>query len=282
MYTIISMSKNNDGYNYKDKIVKKVSSYFNELLKAIRNNDIKKLNYLSKYIHEAKYTSLGYATTGPGKGFGGDKFKHLVDSLKNSNAFKTGFINDILDVELYVENIGVDMISDLITNLIQDVLSEYTLNKVNSLKMGHVIRNVKTNYWNESIQKWELEDLPTIEYVSSANGKIFNYILVPFEYTTDDSQKERILSKIFTDCIYNIYENKILSNPQDYESYIRELKDDRKIVYKNKVAKLINEEFGQGSAKEEGTRYATSKGLLDLVQKYPKIKQFIENNIKNK
>jgi len=122
MYTIIHKNSTDDGYEYKDRIVEKVRIYFEELLKAVREGENERLNYISKHIHEAKYTCLGYSISGPGKGFGEDKFAFLIASMKRSEAYYTGLISDVLDVELYVDNVGVDIISDLVTNLIQDVL----------------------------------------------------------------------------------------------------------------------------------------------------------------
>ena len=111
IYTILHVNKNDDGYEYKRKIVNKVKTYFDELLSAVsythldvykrqllsavQRDDVSKIDYLSKNVHEAKYTGLGFSTSGSGKGFGKDKFNSLVQSIKNSEAYKSGTISDI-------------------------------------------------------------------------------------------------------------------------------------------------------------------------------------------
>ena len=279
MYTIIHRTSKEKGFEFKDRVVEKVRTYFEEVLKAIKDNNEEKLRVLSKHIHEAKYTCLGYSTEGPGKGFGASKFTKLVASIKKSEAFETGLISDVLDVELYVEQIGVDIISDLITNLIQDVLSEYTENVVNELAMADKLRNVMTHYWDEEKREWAKAYLPMVSYIKELGSKEYNYLLVPEGFTCDENQKDRILRQIFDNCVYEIYSQKIMSDRSRYEQYIYETKN-KVGVHKKQVSRLINEEFGQGSA-IEGRGYLTPKGLLDLIKHYREIKDFIESDIKN-
>ncbi|MEL5897806.1 hypothetical protein AAGC94_06960 [Clostridium sporogenes] len=279
MYTIIHRNLKDDGNEYKDRVVEKVRTYFEEVLNAVRSCNNDRLNYLSKYVHEAKYTSLGYSISGPGKGFGEDKFTFLVDSMKKSEAYSSGLISDVLDVELYVDNVGVDIVSDLVTNLIQDVLSEYTEKKLNELKMGDKIRYVVTHYWDETSREWKTKEMPTVFYTKSLGCKEYNYLLVPETFTADEKQKERIIKKIFDDCVYQLYRDRVLSDEEKHSEYIHEYKNGDKEVYKKKVAKFINDEFGEGSAKE-GNGYLTSKGLLDLINKYDVVKNFLDSVIK--
>lgn len=280
MYTILHINKKHEGYEYKDRVINKVRTYFEEVLKAVKTDDKEKIKYLSKNIHEAKYTNLGYSVSGSGKGFGKDKFTFLVDSLRKSDAYNSGTISDILDVELYVDNIGVDIISDLITNLIQDVLSEYTEKKLENLNMSSNITHSNLHYWNEISKSWENKKMPVVFYNNKESSKIYNYLLVPYDFTSDENQKEYIVKKIFDECVYKLYEKKIFSNPVKYESYIHEYKGGNQTVYKKKVVNLINHELGEGSAKE-GNGYLTAKGLLGLIDNYDNIKEFIELEIKN-
>lgn len=61
MYTIIHRNSKDEGYQFKYRIIEKVKTYFEEVLNAIRSHSDTKLEYLAKHVHEAKYTSLGYA-----------------------------------------------------------------------------------------------------------------------------------------------------------------------------------------------------------------------------
>ena len=170
------------------------------------------------------------------------------------------------------------MISDLITNLIQDMLSEYTFEVVNNLVKGDKIRKVKTHYWDENSKCWMEKQLDMLCYSSELGGKEEYYLLVPKSFTAYANQKDVIMKEIFNGCIYSIYEKKILSDENEYGNYIHYGKNSKK-VYKKAVANLISNEFSKESVKK-GNGYITTKGLLDLVKKYPEIRDFIKNDLK--
>lgn len=278
IYTILHVNKNDDGYEYKQKIVNKVKTYFDELLSAVQRDDVSKIDYLSKNVHEAKYTGLGFSTSGSGKGFGKDKFNSLVQSIKNSEAYKSGTISDILDVELYVDNIGVDTLSDLVTNLIQDVLSEYTEKKVQNLSKNNHLIYSDLHYWDAESRTWQVKKLPVICYKNLADKDMY-YLLVPYCLTSSEKCKVDIFNQIFDKCIRKVFERIILSDKTTYGGYIHELKTGEPVVYKKRIVKLINAELGEGCAKK-GNGYVTSKGLLALINSYDEIKDFIDSEIK--
>lgn len=275
LYTIIHNNVDGQANNFKDRIIAQIDTYFSALLEAIKTNDIKKIQYLAKYVHEAKYTGLGYSETGPGKGFGECKFKKLVESISKSEAYKTGEIEDILDIELFIKGIGVDMISDLVTNLIQDVLGEYTIKILNNLRKGDKLIKVMTNYWDENKKRWDKKEIYMLRYKEE---KEYTYLLVPINYTCKDDQKNKLVSRIFDEVVYELYKEKILKDRNKYEKYISNTKKEVK-VYKKDVTQLIEEELGKEYVKK-GNGYLTAKGVLGLVRKYPQIKKYIEENIK--
>lgn len=276
LYTIIHIRSNVVGYDVKEKIIKKVQSFFEEILNAIINDDENKHEYLSSNLHEAKYTKLGYSINGPGKALGKEKYKKLITSLKNSEAFKTNSIEDILDTELYIKDIGVDIISDLITNLIQDILSEYTEKTLNDLAMGDKIRYIDTHYWDENSNEWINEKLAMLNYKDNLNySKEYNYLLVPNSFTADSHQKERIIQNIFNNCIFEIFKSKILSDKSKNANYIGK----NNTVYKYKAIEFIKDELGENCSTKDN-KYITSHGLMSLIKKYPEIKKYIDENIK--
>ena len=226
-----------------------------------------------KNLHEAKYTMLGYSKGSPGQAFGPEKFNKLVNSIKSSRAFKSNNINSFLDIELYAKGIGVDLISDLISNLAQDVLAEYTEERLNSLSMGDKIRYVNTHCWDEEYRMWNYKELAMVNYCKEFGEKEFNYLLVPKCFTSDNTQKYKIIKNIFDNCIYDIYKKRILSDKNKYKKYMGK----NKKVYKYKVVQCINDEFGYET---KGKRSVILfKSLLDLIIKYPQIKKYIDENI---
>ena len=60
------------------------------------------------------------------KGVWPKKANDLLDAIIGSNAIKQGLVAEILDMNLFVENIGPDNISDMVTNIIKRELCIYT------------------------------------------------------------------------------------------------------------------------------------------------------------
>lgn len=283
IYSILTCYNKCEGYEYKDRIINKVRTYFEELLNAIRNDNKEKLNYLSKNIGEAKFTKLGYSKTKSGSAIGKKKFEELINSIKKSDAYETGDIGDILDVQLYADKIDVDNISDLITNLVYDVFSDYTVGKLENLGCSDRLDYYKLHYWNENLRQWEEKELSVISFgdmENLSNEERYNYLLVPFSFTSDKYQTRHIYKDIFDNIVYDLFSKKFLENPYDYQEYIYEYADGiRKKVNKKSVAKFIKDKFSKDFAKESG-EYLTPKGLLYLIKNYSEVRDYVEKNIK--
>lgn len=104
-----------------------IRSYFNELLFALRSNNVARANHLLSHLHEPNETCLGVSRGTPsGRGVGEHKASMLADALVNSKAFQSGLLTDMSEAELFVHGIGRDTISDLTTNILRGLLAEYT------------------------------------------------------------------------------------------------------------------------------------------------------------
>jgi hypothetical protein len=104
-----------------------VQSFFGTVLthiKAGRHGDAERLLLA---LREPNETHLGMSR---GKSRGralGDSSAHDVwNALSNSQAARTGLIRDLEDTVLLIPGIGVDVISDMTTNIIRGPLIEYT------------------------------------------------------------------------------------------------------------------------------------------------------------
>jgi hypothetical protein len=104
-----------------------IRSFFLCLLQSLREEDLSIANELMSNFQEPKETFLGVSKGIPkGRGVGTAQAAQLTDAVKRSRAFKTGLLEDLSEMALYVEGIDRDKISDLTTNLIRDLLVEYT------------------------------------------------------------------------------------------------------------------------------------------------------------
>ena len=104
-----------------------VQQYFSHLLKLAINNDYKMGYLYTKNFSEINETRLGYSKNKPNGLSGGEHLGNKIfDLIKDSSAIKTGMIGDIFDAEVMIEKLGVDKLSDFISNLILEELVLYT------------------------------------------------------------------------------------------------------------------------------------------------------------
>jgi hypothetical protein len=104
-----------------------IRTFFLEVLDALRSGDTARAKSLMSHLHEPRETFLGVSSGVPkGLGVGSQQSGQLISALRNSRAFKTGMLTDLSEVALYIEGIDRDKISDLTTNIIRELLVEYT------------------------------------------------------------------------------------------------------------------------------------------------------------
>lgn len=160
-----------------------ITSYFQCLLDAAKAKDMVRLNRLvENKLTEPKQIYLGVAKKARrGVGLGPNQEKRLIEALSLSTALKTGFIKDIQELELHIESLGFDKISDLVGNIIKGHLAEYTTDICS--KYGIETTPCAISYfWDSSSESWIYGhfNLPV-----RGNDE---YILVPKDFVrrTDD------------------------------------------------------------------------------------------------
>jgi hypothetical protein len=104
-----------------------IRTFFTEVLAAIRDNDRLRAIGLMSHLTEPKETYLGVSRGNPqGRGVGPGQARQLIAAIAESKAYKSGLLSDLSEMALYVEGVDRDKISDLTTNIIRDLLVEYT------------------------------------------------------------------------------------------------------------------------------------------------------------
>jgi hypothetical protein len=104
-----------------------IRSFFNEVLDALRADNVRRAEHLLGNLHEPNETFLGQSTGLPsGRGVGRGKANDLARALRQSRAFNTGLLSDISEAELFINGVGPDTISDLTTNILRGKLAAYT------------------------------------------------------------------------------------------------------------------------------------------------------------
>ncbi|BCP51742.1 hypothetical protein K32_03590 [Kaistia sp. 32K] len=101
--------------------------FFNEVLEALTSGDKERARNLMANLREPAETFLGVSNMEPkGRGVGSHQANQLINAILGSKAFSTKLLTDLSEMALYVEGIDRDKISDLTTNVIRELLVDYT------------------------------------------------------------------------------------------------------------------------------------------------------------
>lgn len=145
---------------WSEKCGDRIRSFFNEVLDALRNNNMERAYHLLGHLHEPNETFLGQSTGRPrGRGVGTDKAEQLADALINSRAFTTGMLSDVSEAELFIRNVGPDTISDLTTNILRGPLADYTKEQCDLHGIATQQVNSLGPIWNPVRNNWEAHTL---------------------------------------------------------------------------------------------------------------------------
>lgn len=120
---VLRASNNSFSDECKDLIV----DFFKEFIDALKTNNETRGLYLLDGLKETNYFHLGLSKEkSNGRSVGKELNQKIWDSFKNSKAAKSGFLNDIEDSALFIENIGPDRISDMVCAILREKFAIYT------------------------------------------------------------------------------------------------------------------------------------------------------------
>lgn len=209
-----------------------VQSFFKALLVAIKANDETGGRALLSGLHEPNETHLGLSRgRSQGRALGAGLAKDVWKALRDSEAAKSGLLEDLEDTILLIEGISNDVISDITTNIIRRPLIEYTQRMCRQYGIPMEDAVDSGALWTKGTKRWsnELVELPVTKH-----GKL---LLVPkaivrrrMEYDDQEYYRHFILPYLM--------EAEMNANTQ----LVRLLKNGNRRVYKKDVA----EKYGGG------------------------------------
>jgi hypothetical protein len=104
-----------------------VQSFFGTVLELVRNSRNQEAEILLRMLREPNETHLGLSKgAARGRALGTESAHSVWQALSNSEAARSGLLEDLEDTILMVEGISVDIISDITTNVIRGPLISYT------------------------------------------------------------------------------------------------------------------------------------------------------------
>jgi hypothetical protein len=142
--------------NWSLNATKSIKSFFQHFINLLRINNTQEAKELFSHLHEPNETHLGLSQgESSGRGIGSGDTDKIYNSLLKSKAIQSGLIEDIEDTRIFVEGIGKDKLSDMVTNIIRKHLIEYTVNQAKLWDIP-LMQNIPVgDIWNSSDKVWE-------------------------------------------------------------------------------------------------------------------------------
>ncbi|MGW1589275.1 hypothetical protein [Streptomyces sp. NPDC002386] len=141
-----------------------LETFFDSVLDSVRSNDKRRTVSLLSQLREPNETHLGISR-GPsaGRGFGSKMGADFAEKLAQSEAARTGLIQDLEDTAFFIGGVDMDIISDVTTNIIRGPLISYTQQMAELFDIDLTPGVVSGPVWNPNSLEWEngFTDLPT-------------------------------------------------------------------------------------------------------------------------
>jgi hypothetical protein len=141
---------------WAESCVDLIQAFFEAVLDAIHNEDENRARRLLLGLNEPNETHLGLSKgdKARGRGVGRVIADDIYDSLLESEARKSGLLQDLEDTAIMVPGIGSDRVSDITTNVIRPRLIEYTQSAAEMY--GIPIEQIESGQmWNPETEAWE-------------------------------------------------------------------------------------------------------------------------------
>lgn len=133
-----------------------IRSFFQYLVTLFSNNKNEEAWKIFSYLSEPNETCLGLSRRKPkGRGVGPEDTKKIFKKILQSKAVKTGLVEDLEDLVIFVENFGKDKLSDMTTNIIRKHLINYTKTQCNLWNI-FLQKNIPSRqYWSKELNQWD-------------------------------------------------------------------------------------------------------------------------------
>lgn len=217
--------------DWANQAVSLIQGFFSQVLALIQNGDATNAKNLLLHLREPNETHLGQSRgRSRGRALGRESATDVYDALVNSEAARSGLLEDLEDAVLVIPGIDKDIVSDIATNIIRGPLITYTQQTCEYYKIP--MQQVDSGpVWNNQAKVWTngFTELPV------ANG--IKLLLIP----------KTIVRKRLQYDGPEYYQHYILNYLQEHElaagsNLIQLLKNGRQRVTK----KSIKEKYGTG------------------------------------
>jgi hypothetical protein len=149
--------------DWGDGCVTLVQNFFETVLQRIKDGDNAGAEALLQELREPNETHLGLShAKSRGRALGDESAHDVWRALSESDAAKSGLVEDLEDTVLLIHGIGVDIVSDVTTNIIRGPLIEYTQEQCRQVGIPLMQGVPSGPMWHAGKRDWitQLVELP--------------------------------------------------------------------------------------------------------------------------
>lgn len=242
-----------------------INDFFRNIYEAVELNDRVKLRELCSNLTEPNETCLGRSSGRPRGAFKSiEKMIEIFEELFkireiNKRQFET--IEALSDMKFFIDGVGNDTVSDIVTNLIRRQLIIYTKNQC-ELHGITTEKRISKPFWNEITSRWEKE--MAIEQLIIGGQRI---LFVPKDI-------------VFAEGLYTFTKDQFVQH--DMLNYLqeKELQTPNSTLIQHRVPKK-GQKFGKPfvtkKSIKERDQVEKKQNVLEFSSKYPKIMTSFKN-----
>lgn len=135
--------------------------FFSHILELIGDGQDGRARGLLRALHEPNETRLGLSRGKPqGHGLGRDSARGVWKELSESEAVRSGLLEDLEDTILMIPGIDNDIISDITTNIIRGPLLRFTEDVSNYYEIPLLPGIASGPIWDPSRHEWIADNVP--------------------------------------------------------------------------------------------------------------------------
>ena len=160
--------------DWGDGCVSLVQNFFETVLQSIKEGDHAGAEALLRELREPNETHLGMSRAkSRGRALGDGSAHDVWGALSRSAAAKSGLVQDLEDTVLLIHRVGVDIVSDITTNIIRGPLIDYTQEQCRQLGIPLTEGVPSGPMWHPGHREWITQ---FVELPMTPTGKL---LLVP-------------------------------------------------------------------------------------------------------
>lgn len=138
-----------------------VQDFFRTVMRHIRNNRDDEAQKLLSSLHEPNEVHLGLSEDrAQGRALGDGSAVNVWNSLRQSEAARTGLLEDLEDTILMVEGVSSDIVSDMIINIIREPLINYTESVAQLYGIPLTPDVASGSLWDPASHSWHQQFVP--------------------------------------------------------------------------------------------------------------------------